>query len=66
MIKKKTIDIHFEKTIKEAFYKKSGDDRIFVPAVKEPAIEKRIVYTVNIGNEEHQFSTEKEAREFLA
>lgn len=40
-------------------------NRVFIEAVTEPALLEKTVWTVAVGNEEHQFATEKEARDFI-
>lgn len=40
-------------------------NKVFVEAVTEPALEEKTVWSVIIGGEEHQFATEKEARDFI-
>lgn len=40
-------------------------NKVFIEAVTEPALEEKNVWVVTSGNEEHQFATEKEARDFI-
>lgn len=40
-------------------------NKVFIESVTEPALEERTVWIVSSGNEEHQFATEKEARDFI-
>jgi hypothetical protein len=39
--------------------------KVFIEAVTESALEEKIAWVVAIGNEEHQFATEEEARDFI-